>query len=189
MSEGTWVSAAEALLLYARVVPSKPWRGAQAITRFAHNGVVRSRARVFIRRDRNRPEQRFEHYELPTVFWWAEDNPALEADWEIGTFITWVNNNNDKWTAIGVEFHSGDLVSSLPLGNITDSVEHHESSSVESFSDDERRQWIQNQTERNGDKAYKIYRSEERFDGTKQDAFRMEWRELKGRGRGRPRGK
>jgi len=113
MTEGSWISAIEALRQYDRAVPSKVGGGPRPIARLAHGGVVRSRARVFIRRGPNRQEERFENAELPAQFWWANGELALEADWDIGTFSTFIDNSFE-WKAFGVEFHQDDLLHSLP---------------------------------------------------------------------------
>jgi hypothetical protein len=54
------------------------------------------------------------------------------------------------------------------------------------YSNDERIDWIKKAPELNTDVAYRRYRQDPRCDGTKQKAWRAEWREIRGRPRGRP---
>ena len=55
------------------------------------------------------------------------------------------------------------------------------------FTETERLQWIREQTRMKADDAFKAYRKHPRFDGTKQAAFRADWRKERGTTRGRPR--
>lgn len=57
---------------------------------------------------------------------------------------------------------------------------------VAPYSDPERRLWIQNSSEKNGDVAFKQYKLDPRHDGTKQAEWRLEWTKIHGRRRGRP---
>ena len=54
------------------------------------------------------------------------------------------------------------------------------------FSDAERREWMVSLAENNADKAHKIFKKHPRFDGTKQLAFRSEWKEVRDTKVGRP---
>jgi hypothetical protein len=57
---------------------------------------------------------------------------------------------------------------------------------VPRFTETERKDWIRNCSNMAGDAAYKKYKHEPRFDGTKQAEFRKEWTAIRGAKRGRP---
>lgn len=84
-------------------------------------------------------------------------------------------------------FSSAEIMAEFPPNfdtgteNITDISE----SNIK-FSDDERRQWILDYPGQNADVAHREFRELPRWDGTNQAAFRSEWGDLRGKGRGRP---
>lgn len=54
------------------------------------------------------------------------------------------------------------------------------------FTDTERRHWIMEQASMSADNAHKLFRENSRYDGTKQLAFRAEWRAVRQTKQGRP---
>lgn len=84
-----------------------------------------------------------------------------------------------KDSYVQVTVNRADLLREFPRHETAKSVE------IEHFSDVERQEWIKAQPMMSADKAHRIYKAEPKFDGTKQDAFRKEWRVIKQTNRGR----
>jgi len=80
-----------------------------AICARCHGGLIRSRAAVF---DRHGQESR--DVELPRQFWWAEGHEALEQNWDVGDFSTWIDSK-EHWRAYGVRFALDDLLKLIPF--------------------------------------------------------------------------
>lgn len=59
--------------------------------------------------------------------------------------------------------------------------------SIRPFNNYERLQWIRDQPSMSADAAFRLYRLAPRYDGTKQTAFRADWRNERKTTRGRPR--
>lgn len=100
-----WVTAAEALRLVRSQVSIGP---RQAIAKRAHAGLLRSRA----------ARLRFKNTThdgciIPAAFWWAHGEEALEQNWAVGDFSTWINREHEV-EAFGVCFHRGDLAAMIP---------------------------------------------------------------------------
>ena len=86
-----------------------------------------------------------------------------------------------------------DLATGLDLRFDADAVRRHWPASRPDdpefpgpFNDAERRAWIAAQPHGNGDEAHRRFKAHPRYDGTKQAIFRCEWKDVHGRGRGRP---
>lgn len=71
--------------------------------------MIRSRARLLLVGN-----QRFEEADLPTKFWWAEGHEALEQDWALGDFSTWIDQM-EQWEAFGVTFALSGMLEMLPV--------------------------------------------------------------------------
>lgn len=95
-----WISASKALDLLGR----RPGNYIAICTR-AHAGIVKTRAKLFIR-----DKERFENIELPLDFWWARGHEALTQNWRAGDFDTWIDHKY-HWQAFGVEFLRSDVES------------------------------------------------------------------------------
>ena len=104
--ESEWLSSAEALRRVGEVMGEFPAR--HAIADRAHDGLVRARAERFVK-DRDT----LEDVELPKEFWWAGAHEALEQNWAVGDFSTWINRTW-HWRAYGVRFLAGDIAKMLP---------------------------------------------------------------------------
>lgn len=109
-----WISAHDA---HERVYErNRDPNAAIAIAKRAHSGLVRARANLFVREcfdsrgDRN--EIRQNNADLPSEFWWANGESALEQDWEAGDFATWIDAKF-KWQAFGVKFDRSDIEAML----------------------------------------------------------------------------
>lgn len=74
----------------------------------AHAGLVRTKARLLIVGN-----DRAENVPIPAGFWWAEGHEALEQDWSIGDFSTWIDKRI-QWRAFGVHFALADILEMLP---------------------------------------------------------------------------
>lgn len=55
---------------------------------------------------------------------------------------------------------------------------------IQPYTDDERQQWMRDHPGLNADDAHREYRADPRYDGTKQAAWRAEWKRVKGTRRG-----
>ena len=44
-----------------------------------------------------------EHALIPKKFWWATGHEAMDQDWEVGDFSTWIDRR-EHWQAFGVSF-------------------------------------------------------------------------------------
>ncbi len=73
-----------------------------AIAKRAHAGLLRADVLIF------QWQKRADDVEIRSQVWWAEGQAALEQDWELGDFVTWIDHT-DKVQAFGVRFHMGDL--------------------------------------------------------------------------------
>ena len=104
--EGGWLSAAEALSLVSEAMG--PYQAPRAIASRAHDGLVRSRAKRFIRH-----QQTLSDVDLPSEFWWAGGEAALKQNWTSGDFSTWIDQLW-HWNAYGVAFHRADIEGMLP---------------------------------------------------------------------------
>lgn len=113
-----WIKANEALEM-ARAVygGNPPYRAAKALAKRAHNGLIRTRARLFVWEEnalgREKERNEAEWADLPRNFWWAEGHPALSQDWVAGDFSTWIRERF-QWCAFGVEFCRQDIETMLP---------------------------------------------------------------------------
>lgn len=77
--------------------------GARTICKRAHAGLIKARAARFIRD--GRPA---DNVDVPGEFWWAEGGQALDQDWTIGDFGTWINHEI-RLDAFGVTFRRSDI--------------------------------------------------------------------------------
>lgn len=102
-----WIDAARALRLIAK--SSGESSAARIICARAHAGLVKSRARLL-----TREERRASNVDLPSTFWWAEGEEALEQDWTTGDFATWIDGT-DQYRAFGVSFSLDGLLEMLPF--------------------------------------------------------------------------
>jgi hypothetical protein len=93
------ISAASALSLLGM----KYWLGTATICKRAHAGLIQARAERFIH-DR----KVFDNVDIPAKFWWAEGGAALNQNWTIGDFDTWVCHGTIHLQAFGVTFRRSD---------------------------------------------------------------------------------
>lgn len=101
-----WLSASETIRLVRTATLSR--EAHQAIALRASAGMLRAWAELLIVAGEHHSE-----VAVPKSFWWAGGHEALEQNWELGDFSTWVQR---KWKlqAFGVRFHRGDLSRMLP---------------------------------------------------------------------------
>lgn len=83
-SKEEWISATAALTLLKPTLATYSAR--MAICNRAHNGLIRCRAQRLIIDTETR-----DNGEIPKEFWWAEGHKALEQNWELGDFATWID--------------------------------------------------------------------------------------------------
>jgi hypothetical protein len=102
-----WITAANAVRLLKPTMNSGV-AAQRAICERAHAGIVRARAAYFLKDDK-----RFDDYEIPAEFWWADGDLALQQNWATGDFATWIKNNF-HWKAFGVSFFRADLELMVP---------------------------------------------------------------------------
>jgi hypothetical protein len=102
-----WLTASETIR-YVRAASALTARF--SIAKRAHAGLLRARADTLIFKGESYPDA-----EVPKGFWWAEGGDALEQNWELGDFATWIDYT-DRIQAFGVRFHRGDLAKMIPGG-------------------------------------------------------------------------
>ncbi len=78
------------------------------ILRRAHAGLIRTRADLVLVGDRSDRD-----IEIPSKFWWAEGHQAIEQNWEVGDFSTYVDKQY-LVRAFGVQFDRAGLNELLP---------------------------------------------------------------------------
>ena len=101
-SDADWMSAVEAIAL----LPSR-----RAICRHARARLVKARAKLFIAYD----GRRFSDCDIPSDFWWAEGDEALEQDWTTGHFRTSAFGRAfGREEAFGVRFRRSDILQLKP---------------------------------------------------------------------------
>jgi len=91
-----WIAAAQALELVAR--DHHEHLAQLAICERAHAGLIGAKALRFVA-DKRSEDDAF----IPREFWWAEGQAALQQDWKLGQFSTWIRNTY-LWKAFGVRF-------------------------------------------------------------------------------------
>jgi hypothetical protein len=104
--ETEWISAAKAYELIAQA--NGPFVAGRAICSRAHAGLIEARAVLLlwgVRRSENCP--------VPEAFWWAHGEGALEQNWPLGDFVTWIDRQI-HCRAFGVEFRKSDIQKMLP---------------------------------------------------------------------------
>ncbi len=102
-----WIPAATALALVAG--PGKSTFGARgAICKRARHGLLAARCALLTVQS-----QRYENADVPAGFWWADGEAALEQDWSVGDFGTWIDRKVE-YRAFGVTFALEGLLSMIP---------------------------------------------------------------------------
>lgn len=101
-----WMPAIAARQLVAeRNGPAAPI--ATAIASRAHVGLLRAKAELFrfeVRGEYGRKQwKELRDSEIPPEFWWAKGHAALEQNWQVGDFSTWIDNTY-QMQAFGVKF-------------------------------------------------------------------------------------
>jgi hypothetical protein len=105
-----WLLAKEALAVLA---PSLGVSSAMmGICKRAHAGLIRARAEHFLQRN-----QEYRNHDIPKEFWWAEGHQALEQDWAVGDFSTWIEQTI-QMKAFGVTFSRVDIEKLIPPSTI-----------------------------------------------------------------------
>ena len=104
--EADWLPAAEALRRVGQIMTGTQAR--YAIADRAHDGLVRSRAVRFVKH-----RETHDNVELPKEFWWASAHEALEQNWAVGDFATWIDRAY-QWKAYGVRFSRDDIEAMIP---------------------------------------------------------------------------
>jgi hypothetical protein len=101
-----WIRAADALEMLSSILPEYSAR--LRICERAYVGMIRGRAEQF------HQGQRVSHnQDVPKEFWWATGHEALEQDWHVGDFSTWIDRKVE-WKAFGVTFAHPDVQKLLP---------------------------------------------------------------------------
>jgi|GEM_PF-1388135 len=103
-----WISAHAALALVATQTESKHLAQIAICTR-AHLGVLRSKAAAI-----TSGNDILQIREVPSKFWWAEGYEALEQNWNIGDFSTWIDKRIEL-KAFGVSFEMDGILEMLPV--------------------------------------------------------------------------
>ena len=95
-----WIEASRALELAG---------SAYTLCERASAGLVKSRSRLLLI-----GSDRHEDANIPSKFWWAEGHEALEQNWVLGDFSTWIDRLVE-WKAFGVTFALAGLLEMLPF--------------------------------------------------------------------------
>lgn len=106
-----WISAAEAARLLKPVFKSE-YVAQVTICKRAHNGLIRARAERFFM-----DKKELADFAIPKEFWWAEGDTALNQNWPIGDFDTWVEMGTLHLQAFGVSFFRADIEKIIPAGS------------------------------------------------------------------------
>ncbi len=106
VSEDQWVRAADAVAMLKPILTD--YAAKLRLCERAHGGLIRARAEQF-----QRGEQMFQNHEIPKEFWWAEGHEALQQDWAVGDFSTWIDQRI-QLKAFGVTFARADIEKLLP---------------------------------------------------------------------------
>jgi len=105
-----WVKAAEAVAMLKPILAEYSAR--LRICERAHGGLISARAEQF-----HQGQRVFHNHDVPKEFWWAEGHPALEQDWAVGDFSTWIEMGTLQLKAFGVTFARADIEKLLPPPN------------------------------------------------------------------------
>lgn len=116
-----WVRGAEAVAMLKPILAEYSAR--LRICERAHGGLIRARAEQF-----HHGKRVFHNQDIPKEFWWAEGHQALEQDWAVGDFSTWIERGSIQLKAFGVTFARADIGKLLPpLNSVkTEAVAHTE---------------------------------------------------------------
>jgi hypothetical protein len=107
-----WVTAAEARQLLKPVFNSE-YTAQMTICERAHAGLIRSRARHFIRTHRG-SERRSDNCEISKDFWWGEGHEVLKQTWTAGDFEAWTRDQEVRMQAFAVSFLRADIEKMIP---------------------------------------------------------------------------
>lgn len=94
-----WISAREANDLCGN---------SYAICERLYAGLIESRAQLILI-----DQERFEEKKLPSKFWWACGQAALDQNWDTGDFSTWIDRDK-HWRAFGVRLSLAGILDMLP---------------------------------------------------------------------------
>lgn len=97
---GQWIDARTALEIFGNSL---------AIRKRSCAGVIRTRARLFIRGN-----TRLHYVGLPLEFWWADGDEVFEEDWSLGDFTKRLRSG-DESRAFGVCFGLEGLMALVPI--------------------------------------------------------------------------
>ncbi|MFP5330101.1 MAG: hypothetical protein ACLGHC_08215 [Alphaproteobacteria bacterium] len=104
-----WVSAVEAVKLLGG---SPQWYSdspeARAILRYARDGLVRARARAFVR-ETSRESVRETDVDVPESFWTALGEVTNPESWHTGSFAAQREDTREMLRVLGVQFRRTDL--------------------------------------------------------------------------------
>ena len=101
-----WISAESALSVIENISGEHAAR--LAICTHAAEGLLSAKARLLIMGDK-----RGTNVFVPASFWWARGHEALDQDWSIGDFATWIDRRI-SCSAIGVTFDLSGICEMLP---------------------------------------------------------------------------
>jgi hypothetical protein len=115
-----WVTAAEAVTMLKPVFRGSEYEAKLAICKRAHSGLINAQADTFIIDNKTRTNAT-----ILKEFWWAEGQQALEQNWPLGDFSTWIplgvlagnlhlGGGKIRARAFGVTFLRADVEKMLP---------------------------------------------------------------------------
>jgi len=108
MADDEWISASQARSL---LTPTLKFSTTETICKRAHAGLIRARAEHIIFNNKKTNDR-----DIPSGFWWAEGEAALDQNWRSGDFETWIDHK-DRIQVFSVEFLKSDIEKLLPKPN------------------------------------------------------------------------
>lgn len=133
-------------------------------------------------------------------FWSRQHAAKVDQVWNANTLISfipedigdgayaWMGGSAriEKWQALGVKFNREQVISHFAPAMLAGAAKVCLERASPKFSELEKRAWIAEQPSMTADAAHIVFKQHPRFDGTKQEQFRKEWKEVRRTQRGRP---
>ena len=101
-----WITAAKALAIVAE--HSSPTSAQIGLCSRAHANLVETKAKLVTVGGRGHEDS-----PVPADFWWADGGAALDQDWSVGDFSTWINRKVEC-KAFGVLFDLEGVLAMIP---------------------------------------------------------------------------
>lgn len=191
-----WMSASEAFVMAREAVGNA--HGASAIFDHVASGLIEAKAEKVTVEDAYGDIRQAEA--VHPKFWSSTHVANVDQMWTIGTLISFIPEDIgdgayawmggpariEKWQAFGVKFNREQVISHFAPAMLAGAAKVCLERASPKFSELEKRAWIAEQPSMTADAAHIVFKQHPRFDGTKQEQFRKEWKEVRKTQRGRP---